>query len=265
MTEHESGVISRSDSLALGARRKLFKISREYPASEVEIERSAGLFLRASLLARFLAVYEIYKEIVHLPGALFDIGTWRGQTAVLLENFRAILEPLNLDRRVFAFDTFTGYVGFSDRDRTTNTHRNGTYVVESNYAEFLRDLLLTHEQSNAMGHFSGKHEVVEGDVVVTIPKTFAERPELFLAGAFIDLNSVQPSEATITSVWERLVPRGLLVFWQLTQRAIPGDAMAYVSKILLSRPHEISRSQIYPGLCVVRKHDFVKVAGSRLQ
>lgn len=250
---HESGVISRSNADSLEARRQIFRLLEEYPASNTEKERSLGLFLRASLLARYLGVFEVYERIIDIPGVIFDVGTWRGQTAVLCENFRAILEPLNLDRRIFAFDTFTGYVGFSDRDKQTDLHREGTYRIGDSYPEYLSELIKLHEISNAMGHFHGKHRVVAGDVLESIPKTFADFPNLLVSLAFLDLNSVIPTEFVIEQIWNRLVPNGILAFWQLTQPDIQGDAVAYIGSVLNSLPHSISRSRFYPGLTFVSK------------
>jgi len=52
MKTHESSVITLSDKLALNARKEIFKIMNNYPSSDEEKERSLGLFLRGSLLAR---------------------------------------------------------------------------------------------------------------------------------------------------------------------------------------------------------------------
>ena len=62
-----------------------------------------------------MATADIYRQIVSIPGDVLDIGTWRGQTAVLCENFRAIYEPLHFNRRIVCFDTFEGYKGYSER------------------------------------------------------------------------------------------------------------------------------------------------------
>ena len=251
--EHESGAITRSSVESLMARKKLFELSQTYSATNLERERSAGLFIRGSLLARFLAIYEIYKEIIDLPGFIFDVGTWRGQTAVLAENFRAILEPLNLDRRICAFDTFEGYRGFGERDKPTQLHQDGTYSVGISYEDYLRELLEIHEMSNAMGHYRKKHLVIAGEVTQSMPALLSENPEMIIALAFIDLNSVEPTELIIDLIWERLVPNGRVVFWQLTQPKIAGDGMAYVSRILRQKPHLVRRSLLYPGLCQVVK------------
>src|SRR6476620_10180876 len=130
---HESTVITYSDEKSLAARAELFSLLKRYTATDDEAERSLGLFLRGSLLARIFAIRELYEKIVMKPGIIVDLGTWRGQTAVLCENLRAILEPLHFNRRIVCFDTFEGYKGFSAKDKATKLHQDGTYRVGADY------------------------------------------------------------------------------------------------------------------------------------
>jgi hypothetical protein len=252
--KHESAVLTFSTDESLLARKKIFEMMNSYEATEEEKERSLGLFLRGSLLARVLATADIYKQIVDIPGVILDIGTWRGQTAVICENLRAIYEPLHFNRRIICFDTFKGYKGFSEKDKATPLHNEGTYSLSgNNYAQWLRNILVLHEKSNAMGHFHGKHTVVEGDCRETIPFFFSDCPGEIIALAFFDLNAFLPTEEAFEVVWGRLVPGGLVAFWQLTRDSVPAEAMVYVEKVLSSKPHRIRRTATYPGLCYIAK------------
>lgn len=251
---HESAVTTYSPPDSLEARKRIFELQQTYPATDDEKERSLGLFLRGSLLARILAIRDLYTQIIDIPGAILDIGTWRGQTAVLCENLRAIYEPLHLNRRIVCFDTFEGYVGFSDKDRPTGLHRDGTYGVGGeSYASYLEELLRLHEQSNAMGHNFGKHTVVQGDCRETIPAFFKEHPHEFVALAFFDVNAYAPSLEAFEAVWERLAPGGIAAFWQLTRNTIPAEGRVYAENILGKVPHTLHRCQTYPGLCYLKK------------
>ena len=252
--KHESALISFTSGQGLDARMKIFSLMNGYSATDDEKERSLGLFLRGSLLARIFAVSDIYRQIVNIPGAILDIGTWRGQTAVVCENLRAIFEPLNFNRRIVCFDTFEGYQGFSEKDKATELHRDGTYGVGGNdYAEFLSHLLELHEKSNAMGHNCGKHKVIKGDCRETIPSFFEQSPSEYVALAFFDVNSYVPTLEAFEQVWSRLVPGGIAAFWQLTRDTIPAEARVYAEKILPNYGHKIFRSQTYPGLCYLIK------------
>ena len=254
MKKHESSVLTFSTEESLSARKDIFEMMFKYEATNEERERSLGLFLRGSLLARILGIVEIYKEIISSPGVILDIGTWRGQTAVICENLRAIYEPLHFNRRIIAFDTFDGYKGFSVKDRATTLHKEGTYSLEgSDYAKWLENALLMHEKSNAMGHIHGKHKVIEGDCRETIPRFFIDSPGEIIALAFFDLNAYEPTDEAFEHVWGNLAPGGVVAFWQLTRDSVPAEAMVYKAKILKDKPHRLHRTLTYPGLCYLVK------------
>ena len=251
MQKHESSIISLSENNALLAREELFKIMKSYPSTDDEKERSLGLFLRGSLLARIFGIREIYEKIVQIPGSIIDLGTWRGQTAVICENLRAIFEPMNMNRRVIALDTFMGYKGFSDKDNVTSLHKDGTYSTGENYDELLFRILQLHEQSNVMGNNYGKHKVIKGDCLETLPKFFKENPNEFIALAFFDVNSIKPTFDSFKLIYEKMVPGGIIAFWQLSRdgKVIQAEGQVYVSEILNKFDHSLQRSIFYPGLC----------------
>ena len=251
---HESARLTYSSEDSIAARKEIFRLLGTYDATPEETERSLGLFLRGSLLARFLAVAGVYQRIVGIPGDILDVGTWRGQTAVLCENLRAIYEPLNFTRRVVAFDTFDGYAGFKGGESHSDAHADGTYAVGgAPYASWLRRLLTLHESSNAMGHVTGKHTVIEGDARITIPTHFANHAGALVALAFLDLNSLEATRSALESIWPRVAPGGAVAFWQLTRRELQGEAQAYLEVIVGSGGHRLESVPTYPGLCIAIK------------
>ncbi|MAL64772.1 MAG: hypothetical protein CMF94_01575 [Candidatus Marinimicrobia bacterium] len=252
--QHESSILSFSDKHSLNSRKKIFQMMKEFNGSEEEKERSLPLFLRGSSLARIFGIQSIYKKIKTLPGSIFDVGTWRGQTAVICENLRAIYEPLNFNRRIFLFDTFKGYKGFSKKDKKSNIYKNGTYSVGDEYANYLEKLLIEHEKSNAMGHNNSKHKIIIGDCIQTIPHFFLEHPNQVLSLVFIDINSFEPLNKVIDQLWERLVPGGILAFWQLTRGSIIAEGQVYFEKIQNKQSHKLIQSEFYPGLCYMIKY-----------
>jgi hypothetical protein len=252
--KHESSVITYSNEHSLDARTELFSLFNSYPSTDEEKERSLGLFIRGSLLARIFAIRELYEQIVMKPGIIIDLGTWRGQTAVICENLRAIFEPLHINRRIVCFDTFEGYIGFSDKDKPTDLHNDGTYHVGGNdYAELLNKLLILHEKNNAMGHNNGKHKVIKGDCRVTLPKFFEDNSNEIVSLAFFDVNAVEPTLEGFKTIHDRLVKGGIIAFWQLTRNVINAEGSVYAENILNKYNYDIQRSKFYPGLCYIIK------------
>ncbi len=251
---HESAATTFSSKAGVGARQNIYQLMHSYAASEDEAERSLFLFARGSLLARVFAIQEIYQKIINIPGMVLDIGTWRGQTAVVCENLRAIYEPLHFNRRIACFDTFQGYAGFSNKDKPTELHADGTYDVGGeDYASYLSELLKLHEMANAMGHVNGKHKVIAGDCRKTIPNFFSENPNEFIALAFFDVNSYEPTREAFEVVWDRIPRGGIVAFWQLTRDIIPAEGMVFNDLILKDYDFNLNRCATYPGLCYLVK------------
>jgi hypothetical protein len=244
---------TNSSTEQLDARDELYTIFENYNAPKDEKERSLSLFLRGSQLARILAVNDIYKQIVGLPGNIFDFGTWRGSTAVLCENFRAIHEPLNFQRHIFAFDTFEGYKGFGDNEAKVQNISNGTYGVEENYEKTLTKLLLLHEQNNAMGHINNKHSVIKGDVTKTLPALLQENQGLSIALAFFDLNCYEPTTLVLQHTLERLLVGGIIAVWQFSRLEIQAESKAFFDLVHNNLSYTIHTSDTYPSLVYIKK------------
>lgn len=255
MKKHESSILTYAPPDSLSARHELFKLLESYNATDEEKERSLGLFLRGSLLARFFAIADLYRLVLDLPGLVVDVGTWRGQTAVVCENLRAIYEPLNFSRRIICFDTFEGYKGFSNKDRATSLHGEGTYALEgSNYADLLEQILILHEKSNAMGHNFGKHRVIQGDCRITVPAFLSENPNEVVSLSFFDVNAYEPTQISFQAIWERIVPGGVAAFWQFSRPTVPAEGRVYVEHVLGKLGHSVHRTATYPGLCYIVKN-----------
>lgn len=237
----------------LNARDELFSLCENYNIPKDEKERSLSLFLRGSQLARIFALQEVYQNILNVPGSILDFGTWRGGSAVICENLRAIYEPLNFQRHIYAFDTFEGYAGFEENEAVTKNVSNGTYGVEKNYHLYLEHLLKLHEQNNAMGHINGKHSVIKGNVTQTFPELLSKNKGLCIALAFFDLNCLKPTQETLELVLERLLVGGVLAMWQFTRKEIQAESEAFFSLIHNKVNYTIYTCKTYPSLVYIKK------------
>lgn len=222
-------------------REQLYELFRARPMPDDELFISLGLFLRSSALAKLLFLDESYRLIKEIPGSILEFGTWRGQNLVVYENLRAIYEPFNATRRIIGFDTFSGYTALSENDRSGRTVAEGAYALEGDYPAWLNQLLAYHERDNVLGT-SGKHEIVQGNVIDSVPQYLNDHPELQIALAYFDLALYEPTKICLEALWPRLMPGSVLMMDELGWRDYPGETVAF-REILSGQHYRLQKSR----------------------
>ncbi|HEX2817018.1 MAG TPA: TylF/MycF/NovP-related O-methyltransferase [Phenylobacterium sp.] len=230
-------------------RERLRQMMQDSPLPPDELMFNLGLYVRSSLLVKFLVLHDAYRRVASVPGALIEFGTWRGQNLVLLENLRAIHEPFNKQRPIIGFDTFAGYpeeAGMAAK--STETHSG--YNTGGSYPDYLGELLQVHEGMNAFGHIRGGHQLIAGDVVETAPRYFADHPETLVAFAFFDMGPYEPTLAALKAILPHTVPGSVLLFDELTWAGAPGEAIAF-KEVFRDLRYTIEKCQFYPSKSLV--------------
>lgn len=226
------------------ARKILHDLFDKTPLPKADLLVNFSLYTRASVLARTFFLNEIYELIVGIPGCVMEFGTWWGQSIITFESLRAIHEPYNHARRIIGFDTFAGYPEVGDNDRPSNTIKSGGYSTSAGYREHLEALLAYHESENVMSQIK-KHELIEGDVIETVPHYLAEHQETIVALAFFDMALYKPTKACLEAIRPRLVRGSVLAFDEINAPEYPGETVA-MAEIMGMTSHEIYRSKFLP-------------------
>src|SRR6266849_10557249 len=74
-------------------------------------------YVRRQHLKRFLAMYELFKRVLPVKGSVVECGVFHGFGLMAWAKLSTILEPENLTRRIYGFDTFEGFPTVSIQDR----------------------------------------------------------------------------------------------------------------------------------------------------
>lgn len=230
-------------------RNRLREMFEGSPMAKDELMFNLGLYVRSSLLVKFLLLSDLYQRFKHLPGALLEFGTWRGQNLVLMENLRAIHEPFNKQRSIIGFDTFSGYPESAGMTAKSIETHDG-YNTQSDYQSYLAELLQVHEGNNAFGHIRGNHKLVVGDVTQTAPKYFEDHPETLVAFAFFDMGPYEPTLAALTALKPHLMPGSVILFDELTWAGAPGEALAF-KEVFRDTRYTIETCPLYPSKSIV--------------
>ena len=241
--------ISTANDESLRFRAELAAAFNASPLNPADKLFNLGLYVRSSVLVKFLVLSDLYRRFKSVPGVLIEFGTWWGQNLILLENLRAIYEPFNKQRVIIGFDTFDGYPDASGM-APASVERHAGYQTGKDYRADLARLLEIHEGNNAFGHIRGNHKLIAGDVVDTAPRYFAEHPETLVAFAFFDMGPYEPTIAALRSIKPHLLPGSILVFDELTWSAAPGEAIAF-KQVFAGTPYAIEKCELYPSKAIV--------------
>ena len=80
-------------------------------------------YVRRQHLKRFLAMYELFKKILPIKGSIVECGVFRGFGLMSWAKLSSMLEPENLTRRIYGFDTFAGFPSLAKADKNKNTKK----------------------------------------------------------------------------------------------------------------------------------------------
>ncbi len=192
-------------------------------------------YVRRQHITRFLALYEIFKRIVTVKGSIVECGVNRGYGLMAWAKLSAVLEPVNLTRRVYGFDSFAGFPSVGDKDRAGpawETARAGGLHADS-YEELLR-LIDVYDKDRFLGHIP-KVELIKGDAAQTIPRFIADHPHLVVSLLFMDFDLHEPTKVALQAFVPRM-PRGaILAFDELDNPLWPGETLALLETLGINK------------------------------
>ena len=111
----KGGLRSSSEKEEFNELINIYENSKLTSADKLE---NFPLFIRRQNLTRLLALYEIFKKIINVKGSIIECGVNNGFGLMSWHKFSSILEPVNLMRRIYGFDTFEGFPSVSENDKS---------------------------------------------------------------------------------------------------------------------------------------------------
>lgn len=183
-------------------------------------------YVRRQHLKRFIAMYEIFKLVLPVKGSIVECGVFRGFGLMSWAKLSAMLEPENLTRRIYGFDTFEGFPSVGANDATTVDHVGpGTLAADSH--DELQRLIVEYDRDRFLGHI-GKVELIKGDISTTVPRFVEEHPHLLVSLLFLDADLYEPTRTALESFVPRMPKGAIVAFDELDNPLWPGETVATV-------------------------------------
>ena len=167
--------------------------------------------IRRRDLPRLLAHYEIFKEVMNLPGSIIEVGVYKGSGLFTWANFLETFCPGDRNRLVFGFDDFEGYNNYSEDDKNFQQFiEDKNHRLVSDY-DFISRLLELKTKDNLLPGVK-RAEIINGDVLETIDGFLSQHVGLRLCLLYIDVSLYHPTKYALEKFYDLVVPNGVIAF-----------------------------------------------------
>ncbi|MDR6983923.1 hypothetical protein J2X32_002565 [Rheinheimera pacifica] len=173
--------------------------------SAFDYENGFYLTSEQKRLQKLIAHYELYKKITSLPGAVVELGVFKGASFLRFASFRDMLETAN-SRTVIGFDAFGRFPQPQDKAATD-------LAFIAKFEALAGDGISEAELQQCLDFKGLKNtQLVAGDIIETLPTYLAAHPELRIALLHIDVDVYEPSKLALDLLYKHVVPDGLIIF-----------------------------------------------------
>lgn len=162
------------------------------------------------LIGKLLHRFDFFKQTMHLPGDIVEIGVFKGSGIATFSKFVEIFCP-NSNKKIIGFDIFSKDEGEKILEKDGDIGKTSMKVVYSKVAD--DELTLKSVQTRLSNmKIKDKYILVEGDVEETLPRFVSENPGLRISLLYIDVDLERPTYSALKHLWHRILPGGFIVF-----------------------------------------------------
>jgi len=199
--------------------------------SAVEKLENFPKYVSSTTIARFLCKYEIFKHILNVQGSVIECGVLHGGGLMTWAQFSAVLEPMNHQRKIIGFDTFSGFPAITKEDAIPTTSElvnPGGLAIDS--FQDLEECIRIYDMYRPLSRI-WKVKLVKGDVKETIPQFIQDNPHTIVSLLYLDFDIFAPTSLALEYLVDRIPKGGVIAFDQLNSESFPGETVAAVKKL----------------------------------
>ncbi|MGE3190019.1 MAG: TylF/MycF/NovP-related O-methyltransferase [Vicinamibacterales bacterium] len=191
--------------------------------------RAFPVFTPRVSMARFLAHYELFKHVIDVPGAIVDLGVYRGASTFTWAKLCEIFCPTDVRKVVYGFDTFEGFPGLAPEDGPVDAAqdvRPGGYHGGAGVEGDLRAAAAAMDHDRHLRH-RPRIEFVKGDATATIPAFAAAKGHgLRVALLNLDVDLYEPTRVALETFVPLMSPGGVIVLDEYAVDTFGGESKA---------------------------------------
>lgn len=200
-------------------------------------------YVRRQDLTKLFVRYELFNRVLGIKGSIVECGVFRGAGTMTWARLSALLEPNNILRKVYGFDSFEGFPTVGSNDQSEHDAAKVGQLAADSHDELL-NLVHAFDLNRFLGHVP-KVELVKGDACETIPAFLESHPHLVVSLLYLDFDLYEPTKVALEHFLPRMPKGSILAFDELDNAAWPGETLAAVEDGLL-RSLELHRLPFDP-------------------
>lgn len=226
MIEAEGNFRKNSEKEVVKEYADLFLKSEDPVDSKLQ---NVAKYLRRQDLTKLIARYEIFKKVINVKGSIVECGVFKGAGLMSWALFSDMLEPINLTRRIYGFDTFEGFPSTSINDENPiRVAKNGD--LKASVYDELNELIKVYDKNRFLGHVN-KVELIKGDSSNTIPSFIESHKHLVVSLLFLDFDLYEPTKVALEYFVPRMPKGAVIAFDELDNPIWPGETLALVDSL----------------------------------
>jgi len=181
-------------------------------------------------LAIFLAKYEIFKKILNIQGSIIECGVFLGGGLMTFAQLSSILEPVNHQRRIIGFDTFSGFTSMSKQDAHSTSKLAKKGGLNTNSFSDLEKSISLYDSNRFLNHIP-KIELVKGDISKTMPLFLKKNPHTIVSLLYLDADVYKPTKTALKNIVPRMPKGAVIAFDELNTDLFVGETLAALDTI----------------------------------
>lgn len=210
-------------------REELEHLFEETCLSTFDMFRNFPVFAPRYNLARFISHYELFKKIINLPGAIIDLGVFRGASTFTWAKLCEIFCPTDIRKTVYGFDTFEGFPALSSEDGPEDRLQDVQVGGYFGGTTVERDLFIARSAMNHDRHLKHAERIkfIKGNVCETIPEFVKTKGNgLRIALLNLDVDLYEPTKAALHYFVPLMVRGGVIILDEYAVDTFGGESKA---------------------------------------
>ena len=178
----------------------------ELPDFERSFEYENNFYLSCGInrISKVLAHYELYKMVQDIPGAIVECGVFKGTSLARFATFRDLFGN-SYSKKIIGFDTFDE---FPETDFSEDQSFRERFIKNAGSESISKEQLmqvLKHKETDK------NLELVEGDIMQTVPEYLEKHPELRISLLNLDTDIYEPAKVILEYLYPKIVKGGILI------------------------------------------------------